>query len=718
MVSREARRGVAIPAALAVLALVGLSALVLYLAAAPLTTNDLWWTLAHGEAYAHQGPWLEADPCLYTAEGPPAPHQWLFALALHGVERGFGLRGLRVAHALAVAGILWLVWSLFRREAEGTAAACLATCVFLVLSWYRLIQLRPELVSVAATLALYRLLLEPDAVPSWRRVGASTALLVVWANLHALFMIGPLLILAALAGVGVRIGLRRWAGLGAPAGELRRARRLAAALALGLVAALLNPGGIQQHLAFLTSSQAGAIFVVLDEWTAFDPLAPSNYAPAVSLAAWLLTDLLLLGFLAAALVVGVRLLRAPSQPRLEAADPVRLALGLAGALALLVSIRFLWMSVFPLLFLLRFQRLESARAAPRSAWVCAAASLAVALAFPLWGGFTTAAALFPRDLRAYLSDSYTGHRFFEPGLRFLEETGVEGRLFNAYPMGGILCYRLAPRIRTFVDGSLNFPADVQRDYQQVNLQRGVWPFESHLDVLDRRNVDLYFGIGVPAGGTRTAADGTYTTANLEQAPGWIPVSRSFRHAIYLRANERNRENLRRIAAYYESRGVPFDPERGLDPGAVIEARPDWAAGADLLPPAYPELQRAAQGDDPDARFRALERLGLAYALAGAYELQLRNDREAAALRPEAKAPLRRIAYAQLRLGRGAAARRTAAALLALERHDPRSVLVALIADRYWRAQARANPMQGLAPVPLDAPVNELPLLRSRNPLRQ
>ncbi len=86
-------------------ALVVLLALLLYVAAGPLTTNDLWWHLRHGEAFATQGLWPAADPCLHTAENPPTPHQWLFAVTAFGVEQGLGLHGLRILHAVLLLGV-------------------------------------------------------------------------------------------------------------------------------------------------------------------------------------------------------------------------------------------------------------------------------------------------------------------------------------------------------------------------------------------------------------------------------------------------------------------------------------------------------------------------------------------------------------------------------------------------------------------------------------
>ena len=80
--------------------------LVLVSAGQPLFTDDMWWHLAMGEVHVAQGPWLEADPFLHTAAGPPAPAAWLTGVTFYSVERAFGFPCLRVLHVLVVAGIL------------------------------------------------------------------------------------------------------------------------------------------------------------------------------------------------------------------------------------------------------------------------------------------------------------------------------------------------------------------------------------------------------------------------------------------------------------------------------------------------------------------------------------------------------------------------------------------------------------------------------------
>ena len=59
------------------------AALVLAAAGQPLFTDDAWWHLGLGRAFAAAGPWLSEDPLLFDAAAPPSPSAWLFDLALH-----------------------------------------------------------------------------------------------------------------------------------------------------------------------------------------------------------------------------------------------------------------------------------------------------------------------------------------------------------------------------------------------------------------------------------------------------------------------------------------------------------------------------------------------------------------------------------------------------------------------------------------------------------
>jgi hypothetical protein len=653
-----AQRSSVLAAVIAGIGLAVVAVRLLHLVGGAVATDDLWWHLRLGEEYTAHGPWLESDPLLYTAvEGAPPPHAWLFGVALSAVDRSLGLQGLRLVHVAIVVLILGLAYWIFRRESGLRAPAFLATTVFLVLAADRLNRLRPDLFSISAALLLYLLLLQGDKPPSWRRVAASVLLVLVWANLHAAFAVGPLFLIAALCGLAVRIGLRRFKDAsgressesGGPSpSEGHWIRAVAAALVLGLLAALLNPRGIEQHLSFLSSASGSGIWEVADDWQAFHPFSWRQTRFTLTLGTWLTAGLVLLCFLSAGLYALLRFLREPSASALRASDPMLFALGFASLAAILVSQRFLWMCVFPLLCVLRVLcsvRDESSRKA--LAWACALACISLALAFP---GARPLSAFAPSRFLAYLQKPLSD-RYPAEGVRFLAETKVSGNLFGPYSTGGFFGYWLTPSVRTFVNGTLNFPAEVVDDYLAVLNLSGVHPDECFRDVLDRGEVDFFFGIGIPD----QSAPGLmrfYTTADLEGEPGWILVHRSLDHAIYLRLAERNGENLRRTASYYAGEGIAFDPKRGLDIGALLQERPDWAIRHRMLPKDYHRLLSASRHAERKVRYNALDRLGTVHLLLGDYETQLRFDRQAIALAPRREAPRRRQVYGLLRLGRG------------------------------------------------------------------
>lgn len=630
--------------------------MVLLLSGAPIYTEDLWWHLKAGEMYATDGPWPEADWMLHTAHADaPIQHEWLFGVAAHVLERLVGFHGLRVVHAAAVAGIIWFAFTMFRRAGDWTAGACFGACAFLILAWFRLFQFRPDLFSIIATFAGFRLLLESGEPPSWRRVAAYTLLIAVWVNVHSLFLVSLNLLVAALLGVAlaavmeIRIGSDDEEGSERAGRRRQLAKRLAVALGLGLTVALLNPRGIDQHLTFFASTENTAIWYVTDEWSHFHPFDFGANHDTITLPMWLTADGVMLGFLLVAGAALYRFIRSPGGGTLADFDAVGFGLGLAGVVAALVSVRFLWMCVFPLIYVLhgyRWMARKHFRMAIGTAWAMALASALLAGSFSVGYGFGNLVSRFGASPLEYFAMPFRTHKFHSEGVRFLAEAGLEGNLFNSYGMGGFLGYWLAPRLRTFVDSRAeHYDRDVYMDYSAVTEMLGRRPGETFLDVLDRRDVDIFFGIGFP-GWWHTV----FTTTHLDDVPGWLLVSRSFRHGIYLRDSEKNRENLARVAAWYEAQGVPFDPERGLDPSAVIRARPDWAMERIMLPSEYRGLLVDAQSGDLGTRLRARSALGLVYLLSGAFDLQVAWDRQTAKEFPLDRRSRQRLVYGLLRIG--------------------------------------------------------------------
>jgi hypothetical protein len=565
---------------------------------------------------------------------------------------------LRVVHAIAVFAIAAAALMIARRRLHSWALSACVLSLFVATGWWRLIQLRPDLFSIAATLLFAELLFLADDVSGkrWRwRVVAAAALAVVWANTHSLFVRGPALGIAAVGAAGLDAWLPGASQANRSAAR-QRVARLAVALAVILVVTLLNPRGVGQHLTFYTSSNEAAIWAIFDEWQHFDPLRWNRFGLPLSPLAGLITNLTLIAMFAVALHTlwrCIRCLRGDDEvaraARPSSGELRSLMLGLAGVVAVLVSIRFAWMEIFAWLDLAH--RARGSRALSKHpallCWGAALGALATAAAFSVPGRYAESAKGLPDNVAGYLREPYAREGYFTPGVDFLEAAGLEGNLFNRYTMGGYLGHRLAPRIRTFVDGRTeHYPSEVLFDYFAINSQRRNRRGESALAALDRYEVDIYYGVG-----RSMLGEGVYTTPRLEAEPGWIQIFRSHDHSISLRRGERNRENLERVAGYYAERGVPFSREHGFDPIEALKRAPQWAANAGVVPPGYGAMRGRASGDDPSERRAARQWLAMLYFLLGGYEAQIDLDRDLIAEHPRGVFERRRLVHGLLRAGR-------------------------------------------------------------------
>jgi hypothetical protein len=611
--------------ALLALAFLGVAvAAMLWLAGRPVATDDLWWHLALGEAYTESGLSLDEDPLFHTAPGQPTvPHEWLFQVGVHGVERTLGFHGLRAFHVLLVVAILGWSFALFRRAAGAVAPAALACAVLIALSWYRLFQLRPELVSLLAILALYSLVLARDEAPGRGRLAAVLLLFVVWANAHSIFAVGLALLIAAVTGVGLEALLARWTR-GAEAGA-DRDRLLRLALLLGIAAGVtaLNPRGFDQHTTFFTESASGDIWLLRDDFLPWRPLEPARHNIALSFYSWLVADALLLVFLATAATAAWRWLRERSPEALRALDLLHLGLAAAGLVAMLVAARFHWLALFPLLYVLRALRLRASASAREAwAWVCAGACAVVALSFPRGVSFEAYHREVLAEPEGYLSTPWLDSRYCGPAMRFLRDEGFTGRMIHPFNLGGFLGFWLAPELRTFIDGRLDHvPSEVLDDYIALrNAARLGYPRRIRR-ILDRWEVDVFVGTTFPS--TRYN-EGDWVD-HVRRMHEWVPAYVTQTCAVLLRRAPRNRENLARAAAWWERQGIAFSERDGPDVATAIQQRPDWAVREGILPPGFARMARAEPSPDREERIFTLGLMAETLWRVGAFEPAARVD---------------------------------------------------------------------------------------------
>ena len=690
---------------LAGLSLLLVLVVLLWLVGRPLATDDLWWHLKLGEVYASQGPWVDEDPLYHTTQDQPTvPHEWLYQAGLHWLQRALGFQGLRVIHVLAVAGLGFWAFRIFRRAAGGLAPACLASIVFLELSWFRLFQFRPDLVSIAALLALHDLLLGRDGPPGRARTLWAGLVFLLWVNMHSLFAIGLALIVAALLGLGLRRILLRVVasfGQGAAMGsesdartDAALARGLALALGCALLATLLNPRGVHAHLLFFVESASGDIWQLQDDFLPWNPLRPVAGNHALTPLCWFVADALLITWLWTAGRGLLRVARERSAAAVRDLDCVYLGLSAACFAAMLATVRFHWMALFPLLYLLRALRRsvlgKPARAAGFSR-LAAVASLGLALALPAGIHLEAYAREVAAEPQGYQSP-YLDQRYCGPGVRFLADAGIQGRLFHPFNLGGFLGFWLAPDLRTFIDGRMDhYPSEVLRDYLRIRQASDVGAARPLWKLLEKWDIDVFFGTSFP----ESRYSDRFWISHVRRLPGWVPIWASQTHSIYLRRNSRNARNLTLALAWFMQRDVPFSLEKGLDAGAAIERRPAWVVKQGIVPANYFEVLEASQSPDTERRLGALTELGRVYWQIGAFEKQVAADSAVAALDPTAREARRRLADGLLHLRRPAEALEVAQALYD---EDPRYRDIELI-----RALAEKRAHAGAAVPPPAAP---------------
>jgi hypothetical protein len=638
--------------------------LTLVAVAQPLFTEDMWWHLSMGRAYAAAGPWLDADPNLFTAIGPPSPAAWLSSLSLYGLERFAGFQSLRLAHLVLVSLILAFAWSSLFKISASRSYASTATALFAGLSAYRLFQLRPDLVSLLGAVLLVWLLIVPkrgtgdpehqaepaSAAPvnSRARLTAAVVLMGLWANGHAGFLLGLILIAAAIGGLVVARSTRAMFQAEPPG----RMRWLLLALGLGLLATLVNPTGAAPHfLYFSAGAETPDLAVVVDEWTRINLLAlpPPNLPP--SLQSWIVVWALLLITplsLSLALAKALRSARTAdeatrAQPPGEGVDPALVGVAGVSLIAMLLAVRFLWLGIFPLLLIGACIRASGGfRLRVRFAHLFAGGVFGLFLAY----GFFTHGA-WPMISKAVrwqtYARPYTAAKNDAHAVWFMRDAGLEGNLYNDYWSGNFLGYWLSPGLRTFVNGSLNVPIDVMD--AGFAISRRAWDSDIRFEaLLDQYRIDVFFGTGTP----RVSLPGRpviSTTTHLEHSPGWVLVFRSLSSAIYLRDNPRNRKNLERVGEYYADVAVPFDlASGGLDVAQVIRSAPEWAARHGLIPGGYSEWVMATRVPDPTRKFAASDRLASLYAMIGLYQRAESIDRGILETHPRAVGARRRLVW--------------------------------------------------------------------------
>jgi hypothetical protein len=206
---------------------------------------DTWWHLASGREIWTTRAVPHVDSFSWTAAGAPwLNRQWLFELCLYASWLVAGPAGASLLAGAGFVAAYALVARLARRYLPAWTAAILVTLAALVA--IERFTVRPEAVTLPALAAVLLLL---DGAATWSVAALLVAIQVVWANCHALSVLGLVPIAATTAAALATHALARAGWRVAPARPLEELGPLATALAGALVAETATPFGF-----------AGAVF--------------------------------------------------------------------------------------------------------------------------------------------------------------------------------------------------------------------------------------------------------------------------------------------------------------------------------------------------------------------------------------------------------------------------------------------------------------------------
>lgn len=418
----------------------------------PLGDPDFFWHLKTGEWIWQNRALPAADPFAFTGPAHPAgtalftlTSYWLSQVLYHLLYLSGGFPAL-IALRFILAALLVRV--MFRQsKGDRFIFTSLLALAAVVLSLYPLE--RPQAFSFVCFAALFGLLLTflepapagPEDRPHW---WAIPLLMVVWANLHGLFLAGQVLILAFLTLEGIKFlhpALRPLSRTGY--------RRLVTAGLLGLAGSLLNPN-TWHGLAFFSSPAPPAWVLNIDyQSTVF--MFSSLHGHRI-IAYWLLLLLTILGFIA----------------RRDKPDLTTVTILTGLALASFLQCRYV-----PFFLV--------------AAVPCTAANLSG------WGARKWFAALlaglavgsglfFTWKDRTLLLDPGSGN-WVDASLPvaqadFILANDLKGNMYNNWGWGGYLIWRLAPERKVFIDGR--------------GLDLRVFEMASHID-----NATRFKDTGVP-----------------------------------------------------------------------------------------------------------------------------------------------------------------------------------------------------------------------------
>jgi len=409
---------------------------------------DIWWHLRNAQYFAANLRFPNIDTYSFTAAGSPwVNHEWLSELFYYAAFRTFGLQGIFVVFASALAVLVVAVFSLCLKQTDDPLAAAIATIFGGLLAMVGFTP-RTQHFGWLCFVAIYAILLRfrsKRRAPLW----FVPVLFCVWVNCHGSWLIG-VFIYAMLVGAGlIRHDIGRLAA--APWSNSELQKLIVTGLASVAVLAV-NPFGYRLLLyPFDTAFRQNLGVGTVQEWASVDFNDPRGKLVGIVLGA----------IFAIALI---------AQRRWRIDDALLTAFVLYCGIA---HIRFLLLAgiVLPPILAPHFGRISS-YSPEREHRLLNAALLAIAVGVFVIG--------FPS---ARMLDAEVSGFFPVRAVEFLRAHPQQGHIFNLFQWGGYLEWNL-PQAPTFIDSRSDIfeHKGVLKDYW------GIAGLSDSQEILDRYQV--------------------------------------------------------------------------------------------------------------------------------------------------------------------------------------------------------------------------------------
>lgn len=244
--------------------LIAFFVLVIFAAAArPITDPDFWWHLRTGQYILETRSIPHTDIFSTVKFGSEwVTHEWLSEVVMYGIFRIGSYAGLITFFALIIAATFWITYRRCEMRAPNAYVAGLALLLgtgATIPTW----GVRPQMFSMLLTAVFLWVLDKHDEDNNSRLIWLLIPATALWANLHAGFPVGLVLMLLVIAGIALdeyilqnRSITQIW----------QRTGRLFLVWFLSIVAVAINPNGLRLYSYPFETLRSHSMMQYIQEW--------------------------------------------------------------------------------------------------------------------------------------------------------------------------------------------------------------------------------------------------------------------------------------------------------------------------------------------------------------------------------------------------------------------------------------------------------------------